>query len=196
MSSAERCLRSPLSARPGNCPDAPGRWASPCCSTPVSEADARPGHRRGDSNRDSNATTHRATGTYSDTRDCEARAHRPVPRSELIRKRSVVQSPHSLHHPFPLPRPHMARALPFDHKSSRPMLPGGHLARGPEQCSKAGISVWVPETVSPHATWTYSWIRPPSRSRRSALIFAVEAGGCGRPAGGLCWSVRCGRCAL
>ena len=89
MSSAERCLRSPLSARPGNCPDAPGRWASPGCPTPVSEADARPGHPRGDSNRDSNATTHRATGTYSDTRDCEAWTHRPVPRSELIRMRSL-----------------------------------------------------------------------------------------------------------
>jgi len=26
--------------------------------------------------------------------------------------------------------------------------------------------LWVPKTVSPHATWAYSWIKPPSRSRR------------------------------
>jgi hypothetical protein len=26
------------------------------------------------------------------------------------------------------------------------------------------MTLWVPETVSPHATWSYSWIKPPSRS--------------------------------
>src|SRR5690348_3893869 len=26
-------------------------------------------------------------------------------------------------------------------------------------------TLWVPETVSPHAAWSYSWMRPPSRSR-------------------------------
>ncbi len=27
-------------------------------------------------------------------------------------------------------------------------------------------SLWVPKTVSPHMTWAYWWLRPPSRSRR------------------------------
>jgi hypothetical protein len=30
----------------------------------------------------------------------------------------------------------------------------------------ADAAVWVPNIVSPHATWAYSWMRPPSRSRR------------------------------
>lgn len=54
-------------------------------------------------------------------------------------------------------------------------------------------SVWVPETLSSYATWAYSRIRPPSRSRRRTRIFAPIAGGCERPAGGFCCSVRCGR---
>jgi hypothetical protein len=59
----------------------------------------------------------------------------------------------------------------------------------------AGYSiVWVPETVSPHATCVYSWIRPPSRSRRRTRILVTSAGGCARPAGGFCCSARCGRC--
>ena len=29
--------------------------------------------------------------------------------------------------------------------------------------------VWVPNIVSPHATWAYSWMRPPSRSRLKTL---------------------------
>jgi len=53
--------------------------------------------------------------------------------------------------------------------------------------------LWVPKTLSPHATWAYSWIRPPSRSRRSTRIFAPIAGGRERPAGGFCCSVLCGR---
>ena len=53
--------------------------------------------------------------------------------------------------------------------------------------------LWVPETLSSYATWAYSRIRPPSRSRRRTRIFAPIAGGCERPAGGFCCSVRCGR---
>jgi hypothetical protein len=49
------------------------------------------------------------------------------------------------------------------------------------------------EIPSPYATWEYSWIRPPSRSRRRTRDVAPGAGGCGRPAGGPCCSVRCGR---
>jgi hypothetical protein len=29
--------------------------------------------------------------------------------------------------------------------------------------------LWVPNIVSPHATWAYSWMRPPSRSRLKTL---------------------------
>ena len=57
-------------------------------------------------------------------------------------------------------------------------------------------SLWVPKTLSPYATWEYSRIRPPRRSRRRTRTFAPRAGGCGRPAGGLCCGARCGRCRL
>ena len=43
--------------------------------------------------------------------------------------------------------------------------------------------VWVPRTLSRHATCTYSCTRPPSRSRRSGRTVAPEGGGV-RPAGG------------
>jgi len=52
------------------------------------------------------------------------------------------------------------------------------------------LRVWVPITLSPHATWAYSWIKPPSRSRRSTRIFVPAAGGCERPAGGFCCSAQ------
>jgi hypothetical protein len=41
----------------------------------------------------------------------------------------------------------------------------------------------VPRTRSPHATCTYSWTRPPSRSRRSGRTVGSERGGV-PPAGG------------
>jgi hypothetical protein len=37
--------------------------------------------------------------------------------------------------------------------------------------------LWVPRTWSPHATCTYSWMRPPSRFRRSGRTVAPERGG-------------------
>ena len=43
-------------------------------------------------------------------------------------------------------------------------------------------SVWVPRTRSPHATCTYSWTRPPSRSRRRTRMAVPGPGG--PPAGG------------
>ena len=49
--------------------------ALPVLANPGVGGDAGPGHRRGDSNRDSNATAHRATGTHGHTRDCEALTH-------------------------------------------------------------------------------------------------------------------------
>ena len=39
------------------------------------------------------------------------------------------------------------------------------------------VHLWVPRTLSPHATCTYSWMRPPSRSRRSGRTVAPEGGG-------------------
>jgi hypothetical protein len=33
--------------------------------------------------------------------------------------------------------------------------------------------VWVPNILSPYATWAYSWISPPSRSRRKTRIFRL-----------------------
>ena len=38
-------------------------------------------------------------------------------------------------------------------------------------------SLWVPRTRSPHATCTYSWMRPPSRSRRIGRMAVPECGG-------------------
>ena len=37
--------------------------------------------------------------------------------------------------------------------------------------------LWVPRTRSPHATCTYSWMRPPSRSRRIGRMAVLECGG-------------------
>src|SRR5215472_4369935 len=39
------------------------------------------------------------------------------------------------------------------------------------------------ETLSPYATWEYSWIRPPSRLRRRTRISVTSASGCGLPCG-------------
>jgi integrase len=44
-------------------------------------------------------------------------------------------------------------------------------------------SVWVPRTLSPHVTCTYSCMRPPSRFRRSGWMGAPESGAAA-PAGG------------
>jgi hypothetical protein len=55
--------------------------------------------------------------------------------------------------------------------------------------------VWVPNTVSPYATWAYSWRRPPSLSRRMALISASTGSGSARS--GLAWfRARCRRWVL
>jgi hypothetical protein len=43
----------------------------------------------------------------------------------------------------------------------------------------------VPKTVSVHATWAYSWTRPPNRSRRRTRLPAFSAGGWTLPTGGL-----------
>jgi hypothetical protein len=72
--------------------------------------------------------------------------------------------------------------------------PGGWaLAQCPVWPVGVVMIVWVPITLSRYATWEYSQIRPPSRSRRRTRTLASRAGGCGRPARGLCCSARCGR---
>ena len=55
------------------------------------------------------------------------------------------------------------------------------------------LILWVPNILSPYATWAYSRIRPPSRSRRRTRTSGSIMGGRSRPAGGLWQSVRCGR---
>jgi hypothetical protein len=68
---------------------------------------------------------------------------------------------------------------------------------GEDQGAEVQYGVGAENSVtSPHATWAYSWIRPPSRSRRSTRIFAPIAGGRERPAGGFSCSVLCGRWVL
>ena len=46
---------------------------------------------------------------------------------------------------------------------------------------------------SSHATCAYSWISPPSRSRRTTLPAGTKAGGSPDPSGGACPKARCGR---
>jgi hypothetical protein len=46
-----------------------------------------------------------------------------------------------------------------------------------------------------HATCAYSWISPPSRSRRTTIPADTTAGSLG-PSGGACPNERCGRCTL
>src|SRR5450755_1867992 len=64
----------------------------------------------------------------------------------------------------------------------------------PARPARARRAMWVPKTLSPHATWEYSRISPLSRSRRRPRIPVTSAGGWMRPAGGFCCNERCGRC--
>ena len=78
---------------------------------------------------------------------------------------------------------------------SRPHSRGGSRSRplAGELAQEPGIR---PDPVSvngTHATWAYSWVRPPSRSRRRTRALVPRAGGCTRLAGGFCRSGRCGR---
>ena len=58
---------------------------------------------------------------------------------------------------------------------------GIEVVKIPPRCPRANL--WVSRTLSRHATCTYSWMRPPSRSRRSGRMVAAESGGVA-PAGG------------
>lgn len=39
------------------------------------------------------------------------------------------------------------------------------------------LVMWVPEILSPYATWAYSWIRPPSRGGRRTRVPVTSASG-------------------
>jgi hypothetical protein len=56
--------------------------------------------------------------------------------------------------------------------------------------------LWVPVIRSPHATCAYSWISPPSRSRRTTLPTDTTTAASLDPSGGACPKARCGRCTL
>jgi hypothetical protein len=48
-------------------------------------------------------------------------------------------------------------------------------AATPDRTIAVTATVWVPDIWSPHATCAYSWINPPSRSRR---VTNPPRGGC------------------
>jgi hypothetical protein len=53
--------------------------------------------------------------------------------------------------------------------------------------------LWVPVIRSPHATCAYSWISPPSRSRRTIVPAGRTTADSLGPSGGICPKARCGR---
>lgn len=65
-----------------------------------------------------------------------------------------------------------------------PLLPG-RVAGG--SCTPG---LWVPGIRSPHATCPYSWISPPSRSRRMTLSAGTVTAGSPGPSGGACPKAR------
>jgi hypothetical protein len=55
------------------------------------------------------------------------------------------------------------------------------------------VILWVPVIRSPHATCAYSWISPPSRSRRTIVPAGRTTADSLGPSGGICPKARCGR---
>ncbi len=58
------------------------------------------------------------------------------------------------------------------------------------------LTLWVPDIRSPQAACAYSWISPPSRSRRTTLPAGRRTAGSPDLSGGICPKARCGRCSL
>jgi hypothetical protein len=52
-----------------------------------------------------------------------------------------------------------------------------------------GRTLRMPKMLSPNATWSYSWMTPPSRSQRTMRPLVASVDGCGRPTGGFCCRV-------
>ena len=75
--------------------------------------------------------------------------------------------------------------------------PGSHRSRHEPLGSPGSCRLITKAAVirSPHATCAYSWISPPSRSRRATLPTDTTADSPG-PSGGACPKARCGRCTL
>jgi hypothetical protein len=57
----------------------------------------------------------------------------------------------------------------------------------------SALNLWVPVIRSPHATCAYSWISPPSRSRRTVVPAGRATADSPGPSGGTCPKARCGR---
>jgi hypothetical protein len=57
------------------------------------------------------------------------------------------------------------RTYLFEVPGDRPVEVGGHALELAEFVQAQAVSsLWVPRTLSPYATWEYSWIRPPGPS--------------------------------
>jgi hypothetical protein len=86
--------------------------------------------------------------------------------------------------PGAVPLTHPAQAVPLH--LGQPVVRAGRLAEAlPVQRADLGVTERAapvaPKTVSLYATWAYSRIRPPSRSRHRTRIPVTSAGGCVRP---------------
>jgi hypothetical protein len=66
------------------------------------------------------------------------------------------------------------------------------MGSGPRSTS----TLWVPVIRSSHATCAYSWISPPSRSRRTTPPAGTTTADSSGLSGGTCPKARCGRCTL
>jgi hypothetical protein len=105
----------------------------------------------------------------------DARIWRPVPRSRSRPAHAEVVQVERQRRP----------AGPLALAASWTTPPPGacHCAR---PSAGSASTVWVPVIRSSHATCAYSWITPPSRSRRTTLPVGRTTGGSAGPSGGAC----------
>jgi hypothetical protein len=91
--------------------------------------------------------------------------------------------------------PEAARALfqGIDPADERAMAEQAARLREAGVTWRASRSLWVPDIRSPHATCAYSWISPPSRSRRTTLPADTTTTDSLGPSGGACPKAQCGR---
>ena len=85
------------------------------------------------------------------------------------------------------------------HNLMEPWTPGprgSYRQKAEQRLPRAIPDVWEPDIRSPHATCTYSWVSPPSRSRRTTPPAGRTTSGSAGPSGGGCPKARCGRCTL
>jgi hypothetical protein len=72
----------------------------------------------------------------------------------------------------------------------QPRLRGERLLDAEQVGGRRCPNLWVPKTCPPHAAWAYSWISPPSRSRRATRTITAGAGDATIPSGGVCPELR------